>query len=64
MIEITKQMLDKKMKQANGSAVFVEDKIAQALLDLELKEFRKLPGRAQTWAGLYATTQPKGRVKL
>lgn len=59
MIEVTNQMLDEKMKQAQGTALFVEDKIAQAVLDLELKDFRKLPGRVRTWAGLYATAKRK-----
>lgn len=53
MIEVTKTMLDAKIKQARGESPFVEDRIAQSLLDLDMTEWRKLPGILQTYAGLY-----------
>ena len=53
MIEVTKAMLEEKMKQARGESPFVEDKICQALLDLDWSEYRKLPGIVQNYAGLY-----------
>jgi hypothetical protein len=57
VIEVTRQMLEEKSKQARGNARFVPDKICDALLELSLPEFRKLPGIVQTWAGLYATAR-------
>jgi hypothetical protein len=57
VIEVTNDMIRAMMKQADGSVVFVENKIAQTVLDLGLREYYKLPGRVQTWAGLYATAQ-------
>lgn len=53
MIEITRVMLEEKMKQAKGEAPFVEDKICDALLALDLPEWRRLPGIVQNYAGLY-----------
>jgi hypothetical protein len=53
VIEITRAMLDEKMKIARGDAPFVEDRICEELLALSLPEFRKLPGIVQTYAGLH-----------
>lgn len=52
MIEITREMLAEKMKQAKGDAPFVTDKICEALL-ADLNEWRKLPGIVKTYVGLY-----------
>lgn len=46
-------MLEEKMKMARGDIPFAEDKICDALLDLDMAEFRKLPGIVQNYAGLH-----------
>ena len=53
MIEVTREMLVEKAKQAKGESVFVDDKICDALLALPLEEWRKLPGAVQNYAGLH-----------
>lgn len=53
MIEITRAMLDEKMRIARGDAPFVADRICDELLALSLPEFRRLPGIVQTYAGLH-----------
>lgn len=57
VIEVTSAMLEEKARQARGDAPFTEDEIASTVLNLNLPEFRKLPGVVQTWAGLYATAK-------
>lgn len=53
MIEVTREMLFEKSRQAKGESSFVEDKICDALLALPLEEWRKLPGAVQNYAGLH-----------
>jgi hypothetical protein len=53
VIEVTRAMLEEKIKQAKGEAPFIRDKICEALLALDWSEFRKLPGIVQNYAGLY-----------
>lgn len=42
---------------AKGETPFRENKIAEALLVVDLREFRKMPARVQTWAGLYLSAK-------
>ena len=57
MIEITRDMLAEKMKVARGDAPFVDDRICDELLALPLKEWRRLPGLVQNYAGLHAAAK-------
>ncbi|MFL6333817.1 MAG: hypothetical protein ACJ754_10945 [Pyrinomonadaceae bacterium] len=57
MIEITRAMLEEKVRQAKGEAPFVVDKICEALLAYDLSEWRKLPGVVQNYAGLYGAAK-------
>jgi len=57
VIEITRAMLDEKMKIARGDAPFVEDRICDELLALPLEEWRRLPGVVQNYAGLHAAAK-------
>jgi len=59
MIEVTRAMLEEKIRQAKGESPFVEDKICEALLALDWSEYRKLPGIVQNYAGLYDSAKRK-----
>jgi hypothetical protein len=50
-------MLEEMSKMAKGATPFRENKIAEALLLVDLREFRKMPPRVQTWAGLYLSAK-------
>jgi hypothetical protein len=57
MIEITDAMVDEMKAQAEGRAPFVVNRIANAVAEMEAKDYNAQPPRIRLWVGYYLAAQ-------
>lgn len=57
MIEVSDEWLESKRKEAAGEAPFTEDRLLDALVTSDSRQFYKLPPRWQTIVGYHSTAK-------